>query len=442
METVKRRGRRPKTDESENGSDKPVMTGYESEDLYFATRYRQGGRTVYNLDLPISALTTQLPRPDPNRPTPGNRRVKDGHARDFSRYSRENTDMVIPSLLLRTPEEFPLEVREEVSGSEFGILHIPRNKRPEVRIIDGQHRVLGVCYAIEEIALQKEKATADLMSAQKTGNREAEAAARQQLVDLEMQQERLGRERVSVQIHVEPDPHKFEQIFVDVADNALGITSAVRVRFDTRNPINRALEEVLRHALLKERVDMEQDRIGMASPYLMGAKHVADAIRLVTLGYAARATRGRQLELQEAALVENANNFFDSLIEGFEGVAKVADGEITPEALRRNSLLGSVTIQQVLASVYHELTGEGWTEGEITDFWKSLEPMMGVPVAKGAEWPVNVLPEGASAPKASRPDIVALVRWIVARAQASGIKQETEEPLTGETSTEVSQEAA
>ncbi|MFG2398931.1 hypothetical protein [Streptomyces lydicus] len=46
------------------------------------------------------------------------------------------------------------------------------------------------------------------------------------------QMDRLKVEYVGLDIYVEPDPIKAQQMFVDVADNAKGISNAVRARFD------------------------------------------------------------------------------------------------------------------------------------------------------------------------------------------------------------------
>ena len=41
-------------------------------------------------------------------------------------------------------------------------------------------------------------------------------------------------------------------------DPGLGITQAVKVRFDSRKVMNRALDGAMRHALLRERVDLDR----------------------------------------------------------------------------------------------------------------------------------------------------------------------------------------
>lgn len=48
-------------------NDAPVLSGYDTEDRYFATRYKQGGRTVYNIDLSMANVAATLPTPDPTK---------------------------------------------------------------------------------------------------------------------------------------------------------------------------------------------------------------------------------------------------------------------------------------------------------------------------------------------------------------------------------------
>ena len=390
------------------------MTGYDTEDRYYASRYEQGGRTVYSIDLSLAQVAASLPRPDPNRLTPGNRRVKDSHARGFARYIRDNKNWIAPALLLRAPDMFSFNVDREVEGTQFGILSLPRLARTDLKILDGQHRILGLYYAVDELAAELENIRNHLAAARRQENPDLEQHFQDKVRELEEQRSRLHRERISVQIHIEEDLNEFQQMFVDIAANALGVQSAIRVRFDNRKVVNRALDDTLEHALLKDRVDMEQDRVGGSSPYLLGAKHVADIIRTVTVGLAGRVGRRQENELREAGLVENTNNFLDTLMGGFPALESVVDGSSTPEVLRKTSLLGSATMLRVLAGVYHELAKDDWSDDEIQEFFSKLAPIMGAPIKKGSPWmEAGVFSDGAMAPKARRQDLQALARTTI-----------------------------
>jgi hypothetical protein len=389
------------------------VSGYDSHDRYFASRYYQGGRVVYSIDLSLAAVAALLPRPDPDRPTPGNRRVKLAHAQGFAGYLRENKDWVAPALILRSPDIFMFEEKLEVAGTRFGVVSLPKLARTDLRILDGQHRILGIYIAVEDIARELEEQRNRLSVAKRNGDAAAAREFGGGISRLEQQRERLGVERITVQIVLEDDQDAYEQMFVDIADNALGISSAIRARFDSRKIVNRCLEDVLRHALLKDKVDMYQDRVGGPSPYLMGAKHVADIIRTVTVGIGGRIGRRQEEEFHESALVEATNDFLDVLITAFRELEKIADGSMKPQELRKQSLLGSTTMLRVLAGVFHELRKDLDDEA-IEDFFSRLDGIMEAPIEADSPWfDSGVFSEGAMAPKARGGDMKILTRRIV-----------------------------
>ena len=271
--------------------------------------------------------------PNPERPTLGNRRVKPEHAKSFAMYVREHEGWVAPALLMRAPDVFTFETNLSLGGVSFGIVGVPRSKRRDIRIIDGQHRILGLHIAVEDIARELD----DARNRQAQATREADIDLANHyapiIARLEKQRARLSSEHLAVQVHVETDQLHYEQMFFDVADNALGITQAVKVRFDSRKVMNRALDAAQRHALLRDRVDQEQDRISGPNPNLLGAKHVVDIVRTVNVGIVGRVSRRQEAELQEGALVQRSNEFFDVLLEAFDDLAAVADGTLSPEDL-------------------------------------------------------------------------------------------------------------
>jgi len=388
------------------------MTGYDTEDRYWASRFKQGERVVYSIDLSLAHVAATLPRPDPNRPTPGNRRVDDKHARGFGEYVLQNKNWIAPALLLRAPDIFKFEMDREVEGTQFGILSVPRLVRTELGILDGQHRILGLYYAAEDVAAQLQGIRNELAAARRQQDPALESHFREKLVAVEELRTRLHRERISIQIHIEEELTAFQQMFFDIAENALGIKSAIRVRFDNRKVVNRTLDDVLRHALLNGRVDLEQDRVKGASLNLLGAKHVADIIRTVTVGLSGRVGRRQESELRESELVENTNRFLDVLVGGFPVLDNVIEGLLTPEDLRKTSLLGSATMLRVLAGVYYELVNnDNWSEDEIQEFFSKLAPFMDAPIKEESRWmDAGVFSIGATAPRARRQDLETLAR--------------------------------
>lgn len=411
-----------------------AVTGYDTEDRFYATKYTQGGRKVFNIDLSPMQVAAYLPEPDPNNPTEGNRRVRESHAVAFGTYIREQEDWVSPSLLLRGPDIFSFEALQEISGTQFGILSIPRLARSDLRILDGQHRILGIHRAIQGISRELEKKR-DLVARAKR-NGEDDAVIREltkEIKALEHQRRRLDRERISIQIMVEDDSIAYKQMFFDIADNALGITSSVRARFDSRKVVNRSLEDVMKHSLLVGRVDMEQDRIGPSNPNLVGAKHVADMVRAVAVGVDGRVGRRLEDELREDALVQETNAFLDTVVDGFTDLARVADGEVAADELRKESLLGSTSMLRVLAGVYHDLKYAEWEDEDIAEFFRKLNGFMDAPVKAESPWvtevPNEIFSEHALAPKARRQDLRQLTdtiqgwaltqpSWLVVQAAA------------------------
>jgi hypothetical protein len=403
------------------------VTGYDPSIRFYSTRYRQGGRTVFSLDLSLTQIAGLLPAPNPANPTEGNRRIKEAHARAFGEYVRTQSDWVAPALVLRAPDIFEFEVKETIGGTEFGVISFPRLASTDLRILDGQHRILGIHMAIQAIADELEKNRGLMAAAKRT---DAEAGVFQQFqkkIDaLNEQRERFDRERTTLQVFIEDDQVAFKQMFFDIADNALGITSSVRARFDSRKVVNRSLEDVMRHALLKGRVDPEQDRMGRNNPNLMGAKQVAEIVRTIAVGIEGRIGRRLEDELRENALVEKTNNFLDSLLTAFLPLAAIADEELTPEELRKTSLLGSTVMLRVLAGVYEELVDrQNFDDEDVTEFFRKLAPHMNGPAKESSIWVtkvgLDVFSAGAFAPRSRRQDLKtlrdAMVGWAITQPQ-------------------------
>lgn len=396
------------------GFDTSGITGHKDVDRYVTVKTRQGSRVLYTLQLALHDVPRVLPVPDPNRTTPGNRKVSPEHAHKFGVYLRTRTEWVAPPLLVR--DSGSVQFEEQVTlpdGSVLGQLLVPRNSRAVFKIIDGQHRVLGIDDAVNELDTQIADVQDDL------ARREADAAEklRAELDELLTLRQRFVDEHIAVQIYVEGRPQAYEQMFFDVADNALGINQAVKVRFDSRKVVNRALPEVLKHALLKNRVDMEQDRIVGSNRNLLGAKHVADIIRAVNVGVTGRVTERREGQLDESTLIENTETFLGALLNGFGSLGELTDGRLTPPQLRSRSLLGSITMLRVLAGAFHDLyVLRDVSEDEVVDYFATLNPHMGAPVFKNSVWwTTGDFTEGTNGPNARTQNLKHLtdeiVRW-------------------------------
>lgn len=394
------------------------LTGYASDVRLLATRYKQGRRTVFGLDLSPEQLVNLIPVPDPTVSSPGNRRIRVQHAQDFARYFRERDNWVIPAIILRAPNIFNFEPTYEVDGSDVGVVSFTRAEAKDIHILDGQHRILGFAYASQGIAKDLGDAQNQLVTARRVDPEGAAVAIAQAKIDeLKAQRKRLETERVSVDIFVEEDMKAYRQMFFDIADNALGITASVRARFDTTKVTNRATELVLDNPLLLNRVDGETDRVGRGSPYLMGAKHVGDLVRTVTVGISGRISRVQEKTLRESDMAKATNQFLDVLVEGFSPLKAIVLGQLLPDDLRKTSLLGSVNMLRGLAGAYHELVvNHAWKPAMVEAFFKKLNKHMVGPVYTGSIWlehmPDQVFSNGGMAPHGRHQDMKALAMTI------------------------------
>jgi hypothetical protein len=392
---------------------------------YLAIKTVQGGRAVFSIRIPLLDLPTILPVPDPNNVDKDNRKVDRLHAKHFGEYLHAKQDWVAPALLARDGGGCSFEKIDE-AGS-VGYLTVPWaiGGISPLRTIDGQHRVLGVSIEKQRItdAISNiDREMARKLSADKTAKLQTE---REKLIE---EMNRLRNEHVGLDIYVELDPIKAQQMFVDVADNAKGISSAVRARFDSYKVANRTLSDVIDHPLLKGRVDAEQDRMTLKNPNLMGAKHVADITRAVVAGAGGRISKKAEQTLTDGEVIEQVKDFLDIISNAFTDLAAIteddpdapraADELTLSQQLRRKSLLGSVGMLRVLGGVFHQLrSGDNPAElDDITAFFKRLDPHMAAPIADTGIWQTTEaradFEPNASAPIMRTQNIVHLVNVI------------------------------
>lgn len=396
------------------------VTGYDPTVSFYASRYMQGARVVYALDLSLTQIAGLLPAPDPKSPQPGNRRITPAHALGFGNYVRGHRAWVAPGISLRSTDEFEFDVIREVEGAQFGVVTIPFLALTHIHILDGQHRILGIHVALRAITTELEKTKGQLSRLEKRrqSDDQAEEEARlEQMVELKakiqslnIQRFRFEHERMSVQVYIEDEQSAYQQMFFDISDNALNITASVRARFDTRKPINRVLQDVLQHPLLEGRVDLESDRLGRQNHNLLSAKHVAEILRLQAVGIDGRMGRRVEMGIDETALLQQANQFFTLLSDTFTDIGSVASGEADPAELRTHSMVASPVMIRVLASVYRELKRRNISNLRIKRFFQALDPYLSKPATK--EWVQRVGGElffpGALSPSSRRQDLVEL----------------------------------
>ncbi|WP_069386454.1 DNA sulfur modification protein DndB [Cellulosimicrobium cellulans] len=410
-----------------------LPSGYDPYERFFASRYRQGGRVVYGIDFSVRELITFLPKPDPNKPLDSHatqRRIVPAHARDFANYILETPEWVSPALLVRAPDIFKFEPYDAINTAttQFGILAVPKDARDELSLVDGQHRTLGFHIAWEILSKQIEEARADLAAAKNSSGPEVVAHFQKVLDGLLARRDELSSERVSVQVVIVETPEVARRIFVDINDNAKGITGAVRERFNDRTAVGRALNSVLdRSDLLDQRVDLEQDRILGSSPYLLGAKHVADIIRALAVGNG-RIGKNVAKTLQDSVLVKQYEDFEDALLSAFPVLTDVQDGNLSPAELRQQHLIGSNVVLRAFAAAWHDLTDDGLSAKEIADAWSTFDEYMSLPVyanSKDSWFALGVIEPRAGGSYAARSraqDFKVLTNFIVKQTYTDGVE--------------------
>ena len=396
-------------DDGDGLDDIGELSGYSEADRYLATRFKQGGRDVYCIDLSVPQLVATLPKPNPAQMLDANRKIDPRHAEGFAAYVRGNANWIIPPLLLRAPADtFTFEPRKGIGGTEWGVLTLPRLARHRLKIVDGQHRILGFHLAFEDLNEEQDAARGKLGTLERRGKKAEKRQQGKQVAQISTELQRLADERVAVQIVVVDAEDQYKQMFVDIANNAKGITKSVRDRFDSRQIVNRCIDPVMEHRLLKDRIDLQRDRILSQNENLMGAKHVADLVRTLQVGISGRITKQREETLDESKMINDAMLFLDTLVEGFTDFMAIADNVLTSPELRQRSLLASVSMQRVLAGVYHDLLFAPQTRlvqpprdpddpdeirvarprsrGEVVRFFQSLAPYMSAPVREDSVW--------------------------------------------------------
>jgi len=375
--------------------------GLSAEEQTYATRYKQGGRTVYGLAVSPAQIVGLIPRPDPKIPNPGNRRIKESHARAFADYYLTHPDWVIPGIILRSADIFSFDPQASVGGqyAAFGVLSYPKAAAAKIQILDGQHRVLGFHIARGLIQKRIDDAldfrSRALRQAGGDKNDAVLAEADKQLQEARNLEERFGREHVTVEIQVTDDAQQYRQMFFDIADNAMAISASVKTRFDTRKIVNRATALVGDHPLLLGRLDEENDRLKQSSEYFLTLQHVSTIVRATLVGMMGRVNKVIEREGDDRQVAADAKSFFDDLMAAFPQIQALSVGQISARTLRDTSLLGSPGMIRALAAAWHDLrkSAQYADREKIVDYFKVLDPHMAGPAHPESIWYKHVLVE-------------------------------------------------
>ena len=95
----------------------------------------------------------------------------------------------------------------------------------DFRIIDGQHRVFGIAILKQKLADEKFEKSNRLAKAEASGQKDQVPQLKKDLQAIVEVEKRMKQESISIDLLVENDQSKARQIFVDVADNAKGLSA-------------------------------------------------------------------------------------------------------------------------------------------------------------------------------------------------------------------------
>ena len=322
-----------------------------------AQRIKRVNGAEYLFAIPIGQILDLLEIPDPLRPFPDNRRVSKRHALDFGNYwESQDLEWVIPPLLLDYPKALRthrLQIGTELSN--IVEIEIPADQTGNLKILDGQHRILGWYLKRLELVSRNEELVSNYNKCVISGKERELAEVEEKIAKTKYQLDRFRTEHVSINLIDNLDTRRHQQFFVDIAKNAMGINKTVQAKFDNSSIINRVTQEVIQtHPMLKGRIDMEKTSCSGSNPNLLTVVNVADIVRHSCFGIAARVTAKREGIFADESLRETVMSFLDCTQQSIPQLDEFIHGKIDAQRLRTEYLIGSSTIWRCLAGAYHE----------------------------------------------------------------------------------------
>jgi len=331
-----------------------------------AQRVGRTGQSAFIFTLAIDQALDLLEIPDPAHPFPDNRRVSRKHAMDFGRYWEQNeVSWVIPPLLLDSPltfaySEIPLDRELGLRLKNNGLaglveLQLVGNGRESLRILDGQHRILGWYLKRLELDSRMAGATSEYNRHTLRNDKESANLSLLEIEHVKRVNERFKNEHVAVNLLDSLDSERHQQFFVDIAKNALGINKTVQSKFDTSSVINRVTQRLIaEHPLLSNRVDLEKTSCSGSNPNLLTVVNIADITRHACFGIRSRVTAKKENNYSDQDLFDNLEIFFDAITNQMPQLQELSRGKVLAQGIREKYLLGSGTIWRGLAGAFYE----------------------------------------------------------------------------------------
>lgn len=322
-----------------------------------AQQIRRLGSTEYLFAIPISRALALLEIPDPAHPFADNRRVSKKHAIDFGNYwERHPTEWVVPPILLDTSEELKfVQMKRDNEQIALVELQLPADHKNSLRILDGQHRILGWYLKKLELDARLSEATTSYNKAVISSESLDKLFFQNEIELINRHMARLGEEHVSINLIDSLTPKKHQQFFIDIAKNALGINKTVQAKFDSASIINRVTQELIKtHPLLIGRTDMEKTSCSGSNPNFLTVVNVSDISRHVCFGVNRMVTTKRENNYKDSDLIEIVTIFLDIMVKNVRPLQLVVDGRLNSTDFRVQFMLGSGTIWRCLAGAFYE----------------------------------------------------------------------------------------
>lgn len=388
-----------------------------------AQRIQQTSNSTFLFSLPITQALELLEIPDPAHPFPDNRRVSKKHAMDFGNYwESHETHWIVPPLLLDSSSTLHFDlISKSTNNTELVELELVKGNRETLRILDGQHRILGWYLKQIELGQRLDDATSAYNKFVISGARKESEKTVLEIDRIKWILERLNTEHVAVNLLDSLTARLHQQLFVDIAKNALGINKTVQAKFDSASAVNRVTQSLIKnHPLFEDRIDLEKTSCSGSNPNLLTVVNVSDITRHACFGVNRRVTAKRENNYKDAVLEENVTIFLDLMVNQIPQLNQIIEGKMTPETLREKYMLGSGTIWRCLSGTFYETCviiddDEGTIEIDRTQLQKFEEFLamfgekMSLPISRG--WfATNLFPiERSKAPSSRSQDLEAMV---------------------------------
>lgn len=391
-----------------------------------AQKISRANSNAYLFALPISVSLELLEIPDPAHPFPDNRRVNKKHAMEFGNYwEQHELDWVVPPLLLDCPETLTFK---ELSTSKLGVelveLTLPKGDREVLRILDGQHRILGWYLKKIDLDARLTDSNSSYNKAVIAGEKREAAVFLEEITQIERAIFRLQNEQVSINLIDSLNPKMHQQFFVDIAKNALGINKTVQAKFDSSSIINRVTQSIIKgHPLLQGRIDLEKTSCSGTNPNLLTVVNISDITRHTCFGVNRMVTARRESNYQDEVLETNVRRFLDIMVKNVPQLQMVMTGNLSAPNFREEYMLGSGTIWRCLAGAYYEACVivndlEGTIEVDLSQvrkfekFISHFADQMTLPISR--EWFATTLfpIKRSKAPSSRAQDLDAMV-WLM-----------------------------